>query len=103
MSGYVWVPVPTLGPWIDIPGNSDRANDLMRRNWALVDQTAAVVNRCAGQVSVEQEELLREIWEETLDIERKYTDLLAAENAEYHRSSHAAYFGENYAQVLGWG
>ena len=52
---------------------------------------------------MEQEELLREIWEETLDIERKYAEFLAAENAEYHCSSHAAYFGENYAQVLRWG
>lgn len=102
MNAYVWQPVPTLGPWIDIPGNSARANDLMRRNWELIDQIAGIVNGCVGRVTPEDEELTNELWEESLDIERKYAELLAAENAEYHRATHVAHFGENYEQLLGW-
>lgn len=102
MNGFQWQPVPSLRPYVDAPGNSPRVNDLMRRNWALIDQAAELVNDTAGRVSREQDELLQEIWEETLDIERKYAETLTAENIEYHRASHVEYFGENYAQLLGW-
>lgn len=102
MSGYVWQPVPTLGPWVDIPEMSARGNDLMRRNWELIDQAAEIVNGCDGRVTPEQDELLKDIWEETLDIERKYAAERAIETERAHRSWYVHAFGPNYEKELGW-
>lgn len=92
--------VEPLPEWMNIEKASDRVNDLMRQNWALLNEAIELFN--SGDYSPMSWLELQDIFAECIDIDVKYATTLTAETEEFHRSSHAAAFGENHAQVLGW-
>lgn len=93
-------PIGKLGPWVDSSRTSERGNDLMRQNWALIDQIVDVVN--AGPVSEADAELIGDILDESIAIDRKFAELRVAETAAAMRSWYVAAFGEGYEKELGW-
>ncbi|MFD7046104.1 hypothetical protein, partial [Rhodococcus jostii] len=63
-------PVDRLGRWEDCDNISDRANDLMRQNWALVDEVVRLFY--AGDYRDDVVEEIRDLLAASLDIETKY-------------------------------
>lgn len=64
-----------LPPWEDIPNISQRSNDLMRQNWVLVAEATRICNSIwfdGVDCTPETEETLKDIWAESIDIERKF-------------------------------
>lgn len=60
---------PLLPEWVDLTNVSDRVNALMRTNWALLNEAAALLN--AGDMSPLAWEALQDIWAESIDLESK--------------------------------
>ena len=54
---------------VDLTNVSDRVNALMRTNWALLNEAAALLN--AGDMSPLAWEALQDIWAESIDLESK--------------------------------
>ncbi|MFC9768914.1 hypothetical protein [Rhodococcus jostii] len=92
--------VDRLGPWGDCNNVGDRANDLMRPNWLLVDEVVALCN--AGDHRDDVVEELRDLLAASLDIEKKYAEVRAAETARAIRSWYVRAFGTGYEKELGW-
>lgn len=65
---------PRLPEWGDLPCVSERANALMRKNWELINLASDLL--AEGGVAPE---ILVDIWNETLSIERKYEAERAAD------------------------
>jgi hypothetical protein len=73
---------------------SDRANDLLRQSAALLN---LVVEGDVGDA-----DLLADVSDESADVERKYTELRAAETTAALRSWYVKAFGPSYEKELGW-
>ncbi len=61
---------PSMPEWIDLAHVSDRTNALMRQNWALLNEAAALLN--AGDMSPLAWAGLQDLWAETIDLEGEY-------------------------------
>ncbi|WP_037162701.1 hypothetical protein [Rhodococcoides fascians] len=79
--------VERLGDWQAIPGASDRVNDLMRQNWALLDAAAYIIN--AGDPDPEE---LQDLIDESATVDEKLQATRAAEveNEAPYRAARAA-------------
>lgn len=94
-------PIEQLGEWPDAPGISDRANDLMRENWHLLNECVRMYN--AGELAdPDALEDFRDLIGQSLAIERKYAEVRQAEFAETQRRWYTRAFGPDYERVLGW-
>ncbi len=60
---------PSMPEWVDLSGLSERANALMRQNWALLNEAADLLN--AGDMTPMAWEQLQDIWAESVDVEAK--------------------------------
>ncbi len=93
-------PIEQLGLWVDSSRTSERGSDLMRQDWALIDEILDIVK--AGPVSQADAELIEDILDESIAIDLKFAELRIAETAAAMRSWYVAAFGEGYEKVLGW-
>lgn len=76
--------VEQLPEWVDIPAVSDRVNDLMRQDTALVNEAARLLD--AGHNGDDVTEQLQDLWAESIDVESKLTKARAPELDWLHRT-----------------
>ncbi|OZE95069.1 hypothetical protein CH302_19200 [Rhodococcus sp. 15-2388-1-1a] len=76
--------VEHLPEWTDIPAASDRINDLMRQDTALINEAARLLD--AGHYTDDTVDQLQDIWAESIDVEAKLTKARAPELDWLHRT-----------------
>ncbi|SNS57551.1 hypothetical protein [Rhodococcoides kyotonense] len=75
--------VETLPDWEDIPAVSDRVNDLMRQNTALINE-AVHVFETGDLFDADTLAYLHDLWAESLDVEDKLTKARSPELDWFH-------------------